>query len=218
MRRRNTPAAVTLRIALGHGDGTFETPTSTAIRGGFNYHISTADMDGDAVPDIMLASSSALEFLRGVGDGSFETSVSVALGRILHEFSSSFAIGDFDGDGNQDVAAVDGVNLNIFSGRGDGTFDAPLQIACAPEFRRRGRRFQWRWPAGPGNYRDRFQQTSVACGSSSMMEQGVLPAASPMKESRSPPASSLEISTATATSISPLRETLRRHQRPARHR
>ena len=80
----------TLRIALGHGDGTFETPAATAINGGFNCHISPADMDGDAVPDIMLASSSSLEFLRGVGDGSFETSVSVALGRFSADFSSSF--------------------------------------------------------------------------------------------------------------------------------
>ena len=122
--------SITLKIALGHGDGTFETPTSTAINGGFNFHVSTADMDGDAVPDIMLASSSALEFLRGVGDGSFETSVLVASGVFSTDFSSSFALGDFDGDGHQDVAAVDGVNLNIFSGRGDGTFAGPLQIAA----------------------------------------------------------------------------------------
>ncbi|MCU0961267.1 MAG: NF038129 family PEP-CTERM protein, partial [Pirellulaceae bacterium] len=114
----------TLKIALGNGSGDFGTPTSAAIQGGFSCHISTADMDGDAVPDIVLSSFSSLEFLRGVGDGSFEASVGVALGA----YSNSPALEDLDGDGVRDVAAVDGVNLNILRGRGDGTFDAPLQI------------------------------------------------------------------------------------------
>ncbi|MHB8969784.1 MAG: NF038129 family PEP-CTERM protein [Pirellulaceae bacterium] len=119
-----------LKIALGHGDGTFATPATTAIPAGFNYHIFPADMDGDALPDIVLASSNSLEFLHGMGDGGFETSVSVASGRFSADVSSSIALGDFDGDGQQDVAAVNGVNLSIFSGHGDGTFAGPLQIAA----------------------------------------------------------------------------------------
>ena len=110
----------TLKVALGHGNGTFEAPASTTISGGLVF---VADMDGDAVPDVILASFSSLEFHRGLGDGSFDTPITLGFGF----FGTSLAIHDFDGDGNRDVAVAVSTHLNIYSGNGDGTFDAPLQ-------------------------------------------------------------------------------------------
>ena len=75
----------TLQVALGHGNGTFETPTSTTIP--FGIHSAyVADMDSDGVSDIVLASASlfgqgtTLQFLRGVGNGAFAAPVPFYVG------------------------------------------------------------------------------------------------------------------------------------------
>ena len=133
----NTPTQSTgsnmLEVALGNGDGTFHAPITTTIPGGFQ-HVYVADMNGDGIPDVILATYSygagtSLEFLRGLGNGSFAAPTTFASGL---SFQASLAIQDYNGDGKQDVAVVDGVNLDIFSGNGDDTFSAPRQIAATP--------------------------------------------------------------------------------------
>jgi hypothetical protein len=85
-----------------------------------------ADFNNDGKLDLATANFTSANFsiLLGNGDGTFQTA---------QEFStpygaSALAVGDFDGDGNLDIAVVEYVLnqsvLQIFLGKGDGTFTA----------------------------------------------------------------------------------------------
>ena len=55
-------------------------------------------------------------------------------------YSVGFAVGDFNGDGNQDIAALvdipgqnsDSSEIYLFLGNGDGTFQSPKQFPASP--------------------------------------------------------------------------------------
>jgi hypothetical protein len=117
-------------VLLGKGDGTFQThldsPTAqypTAIVAG--------DFDGDGKVDLVVADSTStselLSTLIGNGDGTFQSSIFQTLPGIVR----SLAVGDFNGDGKLDIAAViDSTNaVSIFLGNGNGSFAAPVQYS-----------------------------------------------------------------------------------------
>ncbi len=141
-------------IHLGNGDGTFEeTDRHYACDEYFNMS-RLGDMDNDGHLDIVGMyhhdSTGYISINYGHGDGTF-------LGRTLyfaveddyygyHSGTShsvtSLALGDFDGDGNQDVAfldsyfidygyyfAIEAANTEILLGNGDRTFSDPVDLS-----------------------------------------------------------------------------------------
>ena len=109
-------------ILLGNGDGTFQ---PAADYGSPSASVAAADFNNDGKMDLVTAPD--VRILLGNGDGTFQTS---------EDYDSSgngiFAItvGDFNGDGNADVAAVEfGDYIEVLLGKGDGTLKSPVRYA-----------------------------------------------------------------------------------------
>jgi flagellin-like hook-associated protein FlgL len=118
-------------LSLGNGDGTFSVGV-TLVAASPSDFIRTADLTGDGVLDIVMgvqggAGTSELSVFIGNGNGTFAARVTLA--STLDPVGVT--IGDFNGDGKQDIAALDmgSPTLSVFFGNGNGTFQAPISTA-----------------------------------------------------------------------------------------
>jgi hypothetical protein len=124
-------------VLLGKGDGTFQSHIDYATATGPNSVV-VGDFNGDGKQDLVVTSSGSsdpasnfVSVLAGNGDGTFQNRVNYARDYDL----SSVAMGDFNGDGKQDLA-VTGTALaechgnhcfwssfvEVLLGNGDGSF------------------------------------------------------------------------------------------------
>jgi hypothetical protein len=119
--------ANTVSIFLGKGDGTFQTPGVYPVGNG-PVALAVGDFNHDGKPDLAVTANTGnsgigtLSILFGKGNGTFQPAVSYPLG----QSPGSIAIGDFNHDGNPDLAIVDGSALDlvyILLGSRDGTFE-----------------------------------------------------------------------------------------------
>jgi uncharacterized repeat protein (TIGR01451 family) len=119
-------------LLAGNGDGTFQ-PGVTLTPSGSSYQtVLTADMNGDGKPDLLAFTdynSSSVNVLLGNGDGTFQTAIAT---NVPNGGVTSFAVGDFNGDGKMDLVAVYWPSASVFLGNGDGTFKAPIQSSMGP--------------------------------------------------------------------------------------
>ena len=132
-----------VNILLGRGDGTF----GAAVRfpaGANPSSIAVGDFNHDGKADLVVAvlgqrpagGNGALCVLLGNGDGTFRAPMILKAG----ENPFVLAVGDFDGDGHEDIAVSDVGNvtpgdsggINILLGRGDGSFEPAVQIQAGP--------------------------------------------------------------------------------------
>lgn len=116
-----------ISILLGKGDGSFAKP-NTVVTGLGNTTITVADFNKDGKPDLALTNNvqSAINILPGNGDGSFGKLVISPSGVY---FPSSVAVGDFNGDGNKDLAIAFQNVISVLQGKGDGTFINPVMYS-----------------------------------------------------------------------------------------
>jgi len=121
-----TNAAVTPQIVLQ--------PPRVSDGGAMCTDLLVGDFDGDGVPDaiashFVLAPQAKPSFQPGLGDGSFGPPVTLP-------FVSSArvqAAGDFDEDGQLDVAMIDWTpSISVALGDGRGGFGAPLPLGAVP--------------------------------------------------------------------------------------
>jgi hypothetical protein len=115
-------------VQLGNGDGTFQSPVKYSI--GNSGLLAVGDVNGDGKPDIIAVAepfirsasnqvlSGNIAVLLNNGDGTFQPAVKYAVAPGL----VSLALGDFNGDGNADVAVISGSAVSVLLGNGDGTF------------------------------------------------------------------------------------------------
>lgn len=98
--------------------------------------LAVADFDGDGHVDVVTvdepSQASTVTLSLGNGDATFRAPRSLSVG--LHPFD--IAVGDFDGDGNPDLATVNGGDsISVLLGHGDGSFDPRVILPVAPNLR-----------------------------------------------------------------------------------
>lgn len=117
-------------VALGHGDGTFASPSRVDVAGSPTSLV-LADFNGDGKLDFATADrypshSGAATVVLGNGDGTFGTPVEYAVG--LQPIAIDVA--DFDLDGHPDLVTANSgePDLSVLRGAGDGTFGTAINV------------------------------------------------------------------------------------------
>lgn len=123
--------ATILQIIPGFGVGTFG-PAQVIGAGGSPVAVATGNFNGDAFPDILVASSTGnIAFHAGLGAGVFAAPVSTNAG-LSPKAHASLVRADFNGDFLQDaaVANFNSGNISIFTGSPAG-FSPPQNFAAS---------------------------------------------------------------------------------------
>lgn len=114
-------------ILLGNGDGTFTQSAAIPNSTGF-LHGRVADLNGDKHLDYIGCGNGNMQVALGNGNGTFQAVVYQPPGPFPDTFDGC-DVGDFTGDKKLDILGADftndTVNLVLFVGNGDGTFQAP---------------------------------------------------------------------------------------------
>jgi len=114
-----SPINTNLMALTGRSDGTFNlAQTVTAISASDDL-LGAADLNNDGKPDIVLSCGAGLKVLPGLGNMAFDAPILSTTGNLA---LYNFAIGDFDGDGLNDVAAVTTGGIVYFHGNTTANF------------------------------------------------------------------------------------------------
>ncbi|MGQ0591626.1 MAG: FG-GAP-like repeat-containing protein [Gammaproteobacteria bacterium] len=117
-----------LYVRLGNGDGTF------TDAGGVNglsrpFDVVVGDFNADGTEDLAVAAGVSPNFdiavLRGQGDGTFQPLLPIQMGDAVVQ---SLAVGDFNGDSRDDLAATSFSQVHVRLGNGNGTFAGGVDI------------------------------------------------------------------------------------------
>ena len=118
-------------ILLGGPGGTFGTPTIIPTTGDYPSSVVVGDFNHDADPDLAFSDSVGdVSVLLGGPGATFGTQNSYPAVTANH-YVTSIAVGDFNADGDADLAVVDvdAAQVQVLTGDSGGTFGAPVTYA-----------------------------------------------------------------------------------------
>ncbi|OWK42997.1 beta strand repeat-containing protein [Fimbriiglobus ruber] len=116
-------ASATASFLTGTGTGSLNPYTLTST-GNITSpsDIVTGDFNGDGIPDIAVAgaagSTNEVAVFLGKGNGTFGAPIYT----VIPGQASELGVGDFTGNGKQDLVVIGGWDISILMGNGDGTF------------------------------------------------------------------------------------------------
>ena len=122
-----------MTVALGKGDGHFQTPTTYPLDGEQPLDIAVADVNGDGIPDLIIANvlTDSISQLLGTGTGSFVNGDDIFLP------AEPFALlaADLNGDGFPDLAiSENNIGLEARLNDGQGNFNAIADSTAGSPF------------------------------------------------------------------------------------
>ncbi len=129
----------TVSVLLGNGNGTFAAATTFSSGGYDPDSVAVGDFNGDGKLDIAVTNSGGygnVGVLLGDGAGGFAAATTFSSGGPGTELDPvAVAVGDFNGDGNLDLAVANcGSNtVGILLGNGSGSFSAATTFADGPD-------------------------------------------------------------------------------------
>ncbi|HET6246520.1 MAG TPA: VCBS repeat-containing protein [Tepidisphaeraceae bacterium] len=120
-------------VLINRGNGTFFPPKAYPAGAELSGQLVVGDFNGDGVPDIAVTRFQSNEIAILLGQKNVEGQPTGTFGtRELYHVGSNpraIAVGDFNGDGKEDLAVVNAAfrqpSLWVYMGNGDGTFSKP---------------------------------------------------------------------------------------------
>jgi hypothetical protein len=109
----------------GNPNGTFGTFVPLGNSPSANQLLSAADLNGDGIPDLTFITPSGIAVALGQAGATFGKALTTITGGSTSPYSELPiipAVGDFNTDGNADLAMAAEGGIAIFLGKGDGTF------------------------------------------------------------------------------------------------
>jgi hypothetical protein len=124
-------------IALGNGDGTFQSPTYIPTTAYNSYSVAVGDFNRDGIPDIAATvnldgDNNTVAIFIGHGDGTFAPPVSYSTTLI-----SKLTVADLNGDGFPDLVGLDESNsavVDVMLNAGNGTFLPAVSYSGPPSY------------------------------------------------------------------------------------
>jgi hypothetical protein len=127
-------------VILGKGSRKFAKAVTFSSGGQQPYAVAVGDLNHDGIPDLVVANYGTeqngdygnVAVLLGKGDGGFDPPVRYTIGK--RKDPLWLVLGDFNGDGNLDVAVTtqNSNEVHILLGRGDGTLSPPRSFPAGP--------------------------------------------------------------------------------------
>lgn len=125
----NTTSA-NVSVLINAGSGAFQNVVNYAA-GGVPFSLVLADVNASGTLDALLTEGSNVRVMLGVGDGTLQPIGTWATGA----GSRALAVGKLNSDNYLDVCTANEVddNVSILYGNGDGSFDAPSNVAAGTD-------------------------------------------------------------------------------------